>query len=131
MSIQHTRTLSVRSSTGGTTGGGASISATYTETGSVEVSFDDYLSAGITNYDVAISVTEATLQSLVISSDTEVTIKTNSTTVPDDTWVICPGRPLDWGASVGLFANPVTADITHLYITTSLPARVRGLFLNS
>jgi hypothetical protein len=66
-----------------------------------------------------------------ISSDRDVTIKTNSTSSPGNTLNIAANTPLVYYLG-GPWANPFTADVTQLYVTNSSGAvanvKVRVLY---
>ena len=55
---------------------------------------------------------------IYLAADQDVTVKTNSSSVPDDTKNLLAGIPLVWHASSD-HANPFNADITALYVTNA------------
>lgn len=60
----------------------------------------------------------AQMTDLFIVSDKDVTIQTNDGTSPDDTITLLADKPFCWYLGCGI-ANPITADITDLYITNA------------
>lgn len=134
MSIALTHTGSVRTSTTDASayGSGSTASGSGVEVGSVLFTHDLQYGAGITDAPVACSVVAANVQGFLVISDKDVTIKTNSAGSPAQTWNFKAGRPIWWGANDGgIFANPVTTNITGLFVSTSLPARLRMFILTA
>lgn len=60
----------------------------------------------------------SSLQSFYLVSDQVLTIKTNDSGAPDDTFVLVANEPLVWHAG-SLHDNPVTVDITKLYVSNA------------
>lgn len=99
-----------------------------------DVSADNMLEADVTvpasTTNQAIStlpITDRTkLQSLYILSSQAVTIKTNSTGSPDDTFTMTAGAAKEW-TSAGSFSasNPLSANVTTWYVTNSGSAQAR------
>jgi len=115
MSYTFTVTESAQTPSGTISGSGtavadaiASIDATLTAASNVE-------------YDVDFKYTQ--LKALVIKSAVACTIKTNSSGSPDQTITMIAGEPFVWRHG-GHYANPITADVTKVYIT----AATTGLF---
>lgn len=95
------------------------ISKTDTVSGSQEKNIDKSVAVG-TDTLVPYTLDRSILQSLVISSDVALTIKTNSSGSPTDTIVLTAGQALMWAfATDGLTACPITANITALYVTNA------------
>lgn len=92
---------------------------------SEELNFDFSLAANTTNQQVNLAFTKADLQSIFISSDQDITIKTNSSGSPQDTLTITAGNPFEWDATSGI-ANPFAGSVTTAYFTngTSTNANV-------
>jgi hypothetical protein len=125
MSIVHKQTLSLA------VDGGSSVSGTATEVGSTNVSIDQVFAAG-TNVLFTITFAHATLQSVILVSDQDMTVKTNSSGSPDDTISLKANNPLVWSASAAYYTNPFShADVTKFYLTNATAARLKGRFLNT
>jgi hypothetical protein len=73
---------------------------------------------------VAINFLGASLRSLFILSDKDLTLKTNSSGSPGNTLTLTANKPLVWYQGCGL-ANPITVDVTKLFLTAATAARVR------
>jgi hypothetical protein len=85
--------------------------------------------AATTEYQLAIDV--SALQSVVMISTKNVTLKTNSSGAPDSTVVLVANEPKMWSADVG-GTNPfVAADVTSIFIVNASGAaaavRITGL----
>lgn len=81
--------------------------------------YDSPVAANQTNLQLepfAVDVSDLLLW--VIMSDQDLTIKTNSSSVPDDTITVKAGVPIIWDSESGA-ANPLTADVTDLFITNT------------
>lgn len=101
--------------------------------GGVEYSFTDDQSAGEEhNLSEAIADMEtdaavpgfsadvSTMKSIIMASDVAMTVKTNSDSVPDDTFVLVANQPIFWSLGLIGATNPITVDIiTGLFITTA------------
>jgi hypothetical protein len=77
-----------------------------------------------TETEVAINFLAASLRSLFILSDKDLTLKTNSSGSPGNTLTLTANKPLVWYQGCGL-ANPLTVDVTKLFLTAATAARVR------
>lgn len=93
-----------------------STSQTATDTGLLLV--QEAIAGEATNVSVAATIDTSALKGLGISCDQEVTVKTNSSDTPDDTFTIKPGAPLTW-TSDSATANPISEDVTGLFVTNA------------
>ena len=106
MSIKHTLTKSWAGPAG-------QISKPLAFTGDQELNFDFVLAASVTNQQRPLAFKISLLQSIFISSDMAITMKTNSTSTPGDTKNIAAGDPyMASGAS-----SPFAVDVTTVYFT--------------
>jgi len=100
-------------------------------TGSEELNFDFSVAGTTTNEQFALAFTKSLLQSIYIYSPTEnLTIKTNSSSVPQDTLTITAGEPLVWDVNCGLtcpFSNNVTTAFVTNATSTATQLSIRGL----
>ncbi len=71
-----------------------------------------------TDLEVVIGIDYDEVVNLFLYSDQDVTIETNSGSVPDDTISLKAGVPLNWNAD-SYFDNPLSADVTSLFITNA------------
>lgn len=97
---------------------GETISKTVVMTADGEVNVDTTVNASATDKEVDIAIDVSSLQSLYIWSDQDVTIQTNSGSVPADTLTIEADSPLVWYVGCGL-DNPLGTDVTKLYLTNA------------
>lgn len=74
--------------------------------------------ASTTNQPVRIAFAAAHLTSMSMRTDQEVTVKTNSTSAPSNTFDVKPRAPVQWYSTSGI-TNPISADVTVLYVTNA------------
>ena len=102
------------------TSSGASkpVTQSNTYTGSGQASVDETIADNTTDgvVDIAINVSEIKL--LIMLSDQDMTIKTNSSGAPDDTISLLANVPLIW-TSDSYYTNKLTVDVTKLYVTNA------------
>ena len=123
MSVTHTIRPSVASSAGG------AVSGSYTETGTTETSIDQAYPAASTNVLQACAFTISGLQSIILLSSQDMTIKTNSSGAPANTIALKAGVPLVWSITPGNFANPSTVNVTAFYVTCVNAATLKAKIL--
>lgn len=113
MSVTHTTTL-------GCTGPvGASLSASIAVEADEEVNLSVDLATAVTNQEYDWAIEGDNMQSLYILSDQAVTIKVNSTSVPDLTIALAAGVPYSWFVGMG-FTNPLAGvTVTKIYVTNA------------
>lgn len=93
-------------------------SSALTYSGTSAVAISETIADSSTNLLVNIAFTYADIKSVVILSDQVLTIKTNSTSAPDDTLVLAAGIPVEWQDD-SIHANPFSADVTKIYVTNA------------
>jgi hypothetical protein len=97
---------------------GESITNTVSQTAASEVNVDESIANGATNVAVTWAVDQSELKLLYIVSDKALTLKTNSSSAPDDTITLAANQPVEWCASDSATC-PLSADVTLLYVTNS------------
>lgn len=101
-------------------GNGKSVTVPVgTYTGSKDAGVAIVATAGTTDVAVSISFTGATIQSVVMSTDQDLTVKVNSSSAPTETFTIKKTAGLIWGSdftSVNPFGSTV---VTTFYITNA------------
>lgn len=122
MSFTHVVTRSYRDSSGNSLVKAESI------TNNTESTYSDSIPDSTSNAEVDMVLTVANLKSICINSSAAITIKTNSTSSPDDTLVlVAGGQCIVWSlATDGTAKRPLTANTTKFYITNASggPAQV-------
>jgi len=96
----------------------SSLTATYTD--DTEVNADMLAAAGATNKEYDVPVTVANIKSMVLYSDQAVTIKTNSTSSPQETITLAAGAQKIYtfdGLAGG--AIPFAGNLTKFYISNA------------
>jgi hypothetical protein len=126
LSTTHKLTFSISSDSGGTP-----LSGVQSEVGSTAIEFDQQYGASLTDQLLAVAFIAANVQSIFLVSDKGLKIETNSATAPVNTINLKPGTPFPWSKSAGYFPNPFTADVTAIYITTTVAARLQGKILTT
>lgn len=107
-----------------------SVSSARTFTGDNQLSISQAIAAGTTNQEILAAIDVSQLKMLVIQSDVNVTIKTNSSGAPADTLNIVGGIPYVWGDG-DYNALLLTTDVSKLFVTVpgSAPANLQVLAL--
>jgi hypothetical protein len=100
-----------------TTAGTVSAS-TVTKSGGTVIPYDTTVAAGATNVHAVVAVDVSQLVSFVLFSSQTVTMKTNSSSVPEQIFTLVGGVGQTWNSS-RTDANPLTADISDLYFSNS------------
>ncbi len=101
-----------------TTAAGQIASSTLSQTASTEESLDTTINAGVTNQHFVLGVTASEIVSFVLFSTQAITIKTNSSSSPAQTFPLKAGEVITWNQGQTA-ANPITTTITDLYITNA------------
>lgn len=109
--------------------GGVSTSGiTSSSTGSLADAISVAVPASTTDqlYTIAIDISE--LESIFLVTDGALTIETNSSSAPDDTFVFTANMPLVWVSGFptidGASGNPFDADVTKMYLTNGTASEV-------
>jgi hypothetical protein len=113
MSVTHTTTTSWKN------GNGTPLSTSVSVTADGESNFDSVVNTGVTDQLVSKTVDRTKVQSIYILSDTDVTLKTNSTGSPTDTIALVARVPVDWTINDTLAKCPITASVTAFYLTNA------------
>lgn len=101
------------------TGNGKAVSTPVgSYTGTKDAGVATVIPAGSTNLEIDVVFTHATIQSLVMSTDQDLTVNVNSTTTPVPALTIKKTAGLVWGSDYST-ANPFTADVTKFYVTNA------------
>lgn len=112
VSVSHTITQGYKS------GAGSATSVSHVITGDTESNTEKTVAGSTTNKLITIAIDVSAILSLMIYSTKAVTIKTNSTSDPDDTLAVPAGGQIIW-KSTDLTACPLTVDVTALYVTNA------------
>lgn len=102
--------------------GGKTIGATQEAVNGALAVIDEQVEIG-TDIEHLIAVPYAQLKGLVLHATMACTVKTNSSSVADDTFTLEANKPIVWFTG-GLAANPLTVDVTSIFITNA----AAGLF---
>lgn len=106
-------------------GGGNTVSLNWTEQtfADISVNLSESIPGGSTNLEVTYAISFANLKTFLMWADRDMTVKTNSSSVPDDTFALQAGQPVHYHLNGQLpGVAPITADITSLFVTLSAGA---------
>ena len=99
--------------------GGVPLVATQQRaSGSAMLVIQEEIAGSGTDVQVAASIDEGALEGLAILSDRDLTLKTNSSSVPDDTFALKAGVPVIWTTGSAT-AKPLGDDVTALFATNA------------
>lgn len=95
-----------------------------------EINLEESIPAASTDLQLTLAIDVSAMKSLVLVCDRDLTLKTNSTSVPDDTIALKAGEPVVWWTNCP-YANLLTVDVTVIFVTLAAGAaatlKVRGL----
>lgn len=94
------------------------INATVTKTVSGNVSIEETVANATTNGLIACAFPATGLKMFAICSDRDVTVKTNSSGSPQETWNLKANQPF-WWCENNPGSAPVAGAITALYVTNN------------
>jgi hypothetical protein len=98
--------------------------------GGTRVPIDLEVAASLTNHQCPLSFARSGAQLIYIVADGDCTLKTNSSGSPDDTINLLEGVPWEWDGTSGYFAQPLHADVSTVYVTTTTDAvRITGVVI--
>lgn len=106
---------------------GTITSTTNTYSVDAEVNLDDTVTAGATNKEFDITITQSKIQTFCLMSTQDVTLKTNSTGSPQETIALKANVQVVWTVD-HQEAKPVSGDITKFYFTNAGSADARIKF---
>ena len=89
-----------------------------TLTGSGESRISESIADSASDLEITFTLDQSAMQSFYMVSDQAITVETNNGAAPTDTFTLAANIPLVWTVGGGSI-NPVTADITALFITNS------------
>jgi hypothetical protein len=98
--------------------GGESVTVQKTITTEAELAADIPVAIGATNVVANVPLDISQIQSILITADQDLTLKTNSSGSPDDTIALKAGIPFHWIKNSGI-TLPFAADVTNWYVTNA------------
>lgn len=118
MAITHTHALAL-------TVAGVRLSDTSVDvSGGSEKRIDESVSNGATDLEIAFTCDQSELESFIMLSDKALTVKTNDSSMPDDTFTLVANQPVAWNSLNGTTC-PITADVTSIFVTNASGASAR------
>jgi|GEM_PF-2354798 len=101
---------------------GSITSVVSSITGDAEVGVESTLAVGATNTHFAIAVTKTQILAMVLYCSTSCTVKTNSSSSPQDTIAIAAGAQIVYeGSGASGAVIPFASDVTGFYVTNNDP----------
>lgn len=114
--MDHILTLKHTPGGGGT---GQQIGANVNITADMENNADMTVANNATNAELDIIIPTTALKAIMIYTEDisgTLTVKTNSSSAPDQTFTITGGKPFVWYTGCGI-TNPITTAVTKVYVT--------------
>lgn len=100
--------------------GGRSVAANKNYTGESQLSISRSVADSSTDFRIIASIDQSQITLIIMKSDQDITVETNSGSAPTDTIALKAGVPYVWNADLnGYYANKITADVTDLYVTNA------------
>lgn len=124
MTFNHTTTINYKTNTG------TVAASVITQSSATEQALDNVITAGASNVHFVMAVDVEEVISFLMYSDQAITVKTNSSSAPAQTFLLQAGIGFTWN-SARPDANPLTTDITDFYITNAgaVDANIQFSFL--
>ncbi len=97
------------------TGAGTTIQDSQTFTAALHLAIDESIAITDDNL-INLSIDVSEIQLIKILSDQDLTLETNSSTVPDETLNLLANSPYIWDTK-SLFTNLLATDITKIYLS--------------
>lgn len=112
-----------------TRGGVAVVDASFSKGDAVNNEIDATIGPSQTNFVTGIgAITRSKIVSVAIVFDRDATLKTNSTTVPAETWAFKAGVPLTWTSDMPT-PCPFSVNLTEIYVTTGVAATACKIYI--
>lgn len=111
--------------------GGPTLTGQVVDTAATLITVDLTFAAGSTNVAAALAFVRSTTQQFYFLTDQPLTMKTNSSGSPADTFNLVAGAPFRWSRSEGYFAMPFSADVTSIFVTCAQTTRLRVYVLTN
>ncbi len=97
---------------------GTVVAITDSYTDDFEVQLDHATAASTTNEEIDFAITYANVKCMLMYSDQTVTVKSNSTGAPGDTFTLTAAKALVWNTDRHE-SCPITSNITKVYVTNT------------
>jgi hypothetical protein len=104
--------------------GGRSIEDSHTHSADAQSSIDIDIADATTDQLVDFVLDVSEIKSFFMVADGIITIETNSSSAPPDSWTTVANVPIVWHSD-SPHANPFSVDVTALYLTNASGASVR------
>ena len=102
---------------GSITVSGGSIAINSNETFGAMAQLEESIADSTTDQLVSINIKHSTLALFAIVSTVAMTVKTNSSSSPQETLTLTANKPIVWGSTMP--DDPISGDVSALYVTNS------------
>jgi hypothetical protein len=99
-------------------GAGANVAKQTTVTNQAEIAIEVAVPSPSTDLEIAIAFALADLKSILIVADGPLTLETNDSGAPDDTFALTDEKVLAWNTN-SLLPNPFSEDVTAMFATVA------------
>ena len=107
---------------------GQSLTGTATANAEAIDKREVVLAENATDVEIVQTLDVSEVKGLVLLCSADATLKTNSSSEPDDTISLTAGRSVSWLAGQG--TNPLTADVTRFFASSTAGGTLRMWFLS-
>lgn len=97
---------------------GVSVQASREYSGGQQIAINETIVSGATNQLVSLALDVSQIQSLIVVSSRNITLKSNNATTPTNTINLVANVPYIWNTD-SYDTNKLTADVTSLFVTNS------------
>lgn len=122
--MSYTHTLTVNHTHVDSNNRATRSTSSYTKTGGRFSSISELIPDGSTDLQVFVDVDTSQLLLLMIEATGNLTIKTNSSSTPDDTINLSSVNGIAWASDMPLATNPLSEDVTSIFVTNATGADV-------
>lgn len=105
------------------------VSGQVMDVGSNNLSSNVSIPAASTGFATNIAFNGVNLQSLILTSNQNITLLINSTGSPFATINLLANVPFVWSKSAGYFANPLNTNVTNIYVNSTSAALLKTKIL--
>jgi len=107
--------MTIRETTVGPSG---NLESSVSKTGSGTIAVDDTIANGQTAFRINVAIDVSAVTAISILSDQDITVKTNSSGAPDDTFTLQGGQPYTWH-NESLHTFILGTDVTAIFVANA------------
>lgn len=99
------------------TDGAVRINTSASVTPSASTNLEETIADAASDLLVALTIESTSLTSFIMTADQDLTVKTNSSGAPQETFALKANKPVVW--LTGMANTPIAGDVTALYVSNS------------